>query len=117
MQLVERGQLHRDDAAADYLPEHTTLLRPQRYPAVTIRHLLSHSSGVVEMYYGRALTQASWELATDVVIRSQSGALYGGAKRLYGIVEGGDLAYVEERIMSDGGLEPRLSARLTRYIG
>ena len=43
--------------------------------------LLSHSSGVVEMYYGRALTQASWELATDVVIRSQSGALYGGAKR------------------------------------
>ncbi|MDJ0111327.1 FABP family protein, partial [Rhodococcus erythropolis] len=28
-----------------------------------------------------------------------------------------DLAYVEERIMSDGGLEPRLSARLTRYIG
>ncbi|ERB50526.1 hypothetical protein N806_04870 [Rhodococcus sp. P27] len=52
-----------------------------------------------------------------MVIRSQSGALYGGAKRLYGIVEGGDLAYVEERIMSDGGLEPRLSARLTRYIG
>ena len=57
-------------------------------------------------------TQSSWELATDVVIRSQSGHWYGGAKRLYGIVEGGDLAYVEERILADGALEPRLSARL-----
>ncbi|MDV7266743.1 FABP family protein, partial [Rhodococcus oxybenzonivorans] len=32
-------------------------------------------------------------------------------------VEGGDLAYVEERIIADGELLPRLSARLTRYIG
>ncbi len=79
--------------------------------------LLCHSTGVVELFYGRALTQSSWELATDVVIRSQSGAVVGGAKRLYGIVEGGDLAYVEERIDADGALEPRLSARLVRYAG
>ncbi|MFF0814824.1 FABP family protein [Rhodococcus sp. NPDC003318] len=79
--------------------------------------LLTHASGVVELYYGQALTQSSWELATDVVIRSKSGALVGGAKRLYGIVEGGDLAYVEERILADGDLEPHLSARLSRYIG
>lgn len=79
--------------------------------------LLTHSSGFVELYYGTALTQSSWELATDVVIRSTSGALMGGAKRLYGIVEGGDLAYVEERIVADGDLTPRLSARLSRYIG
>jgi hypothetical protein len=79
--------------------------------------LLTHSSGVVELYYGHALNQSSWELATDVVIRSQSGAVVGGAKRLYGIVEGGDLAYVEERVVADGPLEPRLSARLQRYIG
>lgn len=79
--------------------------------------LLTHSSGVVELFYGRALTQSSWELATDVVIRSSSGALVGGAKRLYGIVEGGDLAYVEERVIADGELLPRLSARLSRYIG
>ncbi len=79
--------------------------------------LLCHSTGVVELFYGRALTQSSWELATDVVIRSQSGAVVGGAKRLYGIVEGGDLAYVEERIDADGALEPRLSARLVRYVG
>lgn len=79
--------------------------------------LLSHSSGIVELFYGQALTQSSWELATDVVIRSQSGIVVGGAKRLYGIVEGGDLGYVEERISPDGALEPRLSARLQRYIG
>ncbi|MBF6165373.1 FABP family protein [Streptomyces gardneri] len=82
-----------------------------------IELLLSHSSGIVELFYGQALTQSSWELATDVVIRSQSGVVVGGAKRLYGIVEGGDLAYVEERVVADGPLEPRLSARLQRYIG
>ncbi|MBB5913140.1 hypothetical protein BJY24_002007 [Nocardia transvalensis] len=82
-----------------------------------IELLLTHSSGVVELFYGQALTQSSWELATDVVIRSQSGAVVGGAKRLYGIVEGGDLGYVEERVEADGALEPRLSARLQRYIG
>ena len=36
--------------------------------------------------------------------------LVGGAKRLYGIVEGGDLAYVEERVDADGGLVPHLWA-------
>lgn len=46
MQLVEHGQLHLDDSATDYLPEHTALFRPERYPAVTIRHLLGHSSGL-----------------------------------------------------------------------
>ncbi|MGO4614094.1 FABP family protein [Nocardia sp. 2YAB30] len=82
-----------------------------------IELLLTHSTGIVELFYGQALTQSSWELATDVVIRSQSGIVVGGAKRLYGIVEGGDLAYVEERVVADGPLEPRLSARLQRYIG
>ncbi|WP_327095237.1 FABP family protein [Nocardia vinacea] len=82
-----------------------------------IELLLTHSTGIVELFYGTALTQSSWELATDVVIRSQSGIVVGGAKRLYGIVEGGDLAYVEERVVADGPLEPRLSARLQRYIG
>lgn len=83
----------------------------------TIELLVTHSSGIVELFYGEALSQSSWELATDVVIRSKSGELVGGAKRLYGIVEGGDLAYVEERVVADGPLEPRLSARLSRYIG
>jgi hypothetical protein len=82
-----------------------------------IELLLAHSAGYVELFYGRPLTQSSWELVTDALARSRSGVLVGGAKRLYGIVEGGDLAYVEERVDADGGLVPHLSARLSRYVG
>src|SRR5690606_6393189 len=80
-----------------------------------IELLLAHSAGYIELFYGSPLTQASWELATDALARSKSGVLVGGAKRLYGIVEGGDLAYVEERVDTDGGLVPHLSARLVRF--
>lgn len=82
-----------------------------------IELLLAHSSGYIELFYGHPLNLSSWELATDALARSKSGALVGGAKRLYGIVEGGDLAYVEERIDADGGLVPHLSARLARFVG
>jgi hypothetical protein len=82
-----------------------------------IELLLAHSAGYVELFYGRPLNQSSWELATDALARTKSGMLVGGAKRLYGIVEGGDLAYVEERVDADGGLVPHLSARLTRFVG
>lgn len=82
-----------------------------------IELLLAHSSGYVELFYGRPLNQSSWELATDALARTKSGALVGGAKRLYGIVDGGDLGYVEERVDADGGLVPHLSARLTRHVG
>ena len=81
-----------------------------------IELLLAHSAGYVELFYGRPLNQSSWELATDALARSRSGVLVGGAKRLYGIVEGGDLAYVEERVDADGGLVPHLSARLARFV-
>ena len=82
-----------------------------------IELLLANSAGYVELFYGRPLNQLSWELVTDALARSKSGVLVGGAKRLYGIVEGGDLAYVEERVDADGGLVPHLSARLSRFVG
>jgi len=82
-----------------------------------IELLLAHSAGYIELFYGSPRTQSSWELVTDALARSKSGMLVGGAKRLYGIVEGGDLAYVEERVDADGGLVPHLSARLSRFVG
>lgn len=82
-----------------------------------IELLLAHSGGYIELFYGRPRTQSSWELVTDALACSKSGVLVGGAKRLYGIVEGGDLAYVEERVDADGGLVPHLSARLSRFAG
>lgn len=83
----------------------------------TIELLLAHAEGSIELFYGKPLTQTSWELATDVVIRAESGRPAGGAKRLYGLVEDGDLAYVEERVDADGDLTPRLSAKLRRHVG
>ena len=82
-----------------------------------IELLLAHSAGYVELFYGHPRNQSSWELVTDALARSKSGVLVGGAKRLYGIVDGGDLAYVEERVDADGGLVPHLSARLSRHVG
>lgn len=83
----------------------------------TIELLLTDAGGVVEMYYGKPRNQSSWELSTDVVIHSATGPAVGGAHRLYGIVDGGDLAYVEERVFDDEPMRPHVSARLARYAG
>ena len=56
------------------------------------------------MFYGRPLNQTSWNLTTEVNIRTETGAHTGAAKRLYGLVP-------------DGDLTPRLSAKLRRVIG
>lgn len=82
-----------------------------------IELLLTHAEGSIELYYGRPLNQTSWNLTTDVTIRTETGAHTGGAKRLYGLVPDGDLAYVEERVDADGDLTPRLSAKLQRQVG
>lgn len=83
-----------------------------------IEFVLTHASGIVELYYGKPVSQTAWELEADVVIRSKTSPLAGAAKRLYGLVEqGGALAYVEERVDADGALIPRLSAKLNRYAG
>ena len=83
----------------------------------TIELLAAHGTGIVELYYGRPRNQTSWELATDAVIRSASAKEVTSAHRLYGIIEGGDLAYVEERAMVGQPLQPHVSARLRRVVG
>lgn len=83
----------------------------------TLELLLTSSTGIVEVYYGAAISQAAWELATDVVIRTSSATEITSSTRLYGIVDDGDLAWVQERAMAGQPLQPHLSAKLTRHVG
>jgi hypothetical protein len=85
-------------------------------PDETIEMLLAHSTGIAEIFYGKPRNLTSWELSTDVVVRTESAKEINAAHRLYGVVEG-DLAYVEERAMSGQPLQPHISARLERVIG
>jgi nitrobindin-like protein len=86
-------------------------------PDDTIELLLTHNTGIVEIYYGSPLTQTSWELSTDIVMRTATAKEVNGAKRLYGLVNNGDLAYVEERAMMGQPLQPHTSAYLRRVAG
>jgi hypothetical protein len=86
-------------------------------PDGTIELLLAHHTGIIELYYGASRTQTSWELQTDAIARTSSAKEVNGATRLYGIVEGGDLAYVEERAMEGQPMQPHTSARLRRVVG
>lgn len=81
-----------------------------------IEFVVCTSTGVTELYLGRPLNERAWELTTDVTLSSPTGQKLGRAKRLYGLVEGTDLGWVEEREVGDEFV-PRMSARLSRVIG
>ncbi len=106
-----------DDAGEVIRPaaRETGFWRPQAND--TLELLAAHGTGIVELYYGRPLNQTSWELATDTVVRSSSAKEVTSAHRLYGIVEGGDLAYVEQRAMVGQPLQPHVSTLLHRVVG
>ncbi|HKR49586.1 MAG TPA: FABP family protein [Pseudonocardiaceae bacterium] len=106
-----------DDAGDVIRPaaRETGFWRPK--PDDTIELLAVHATGIVEIYYGQPRNQTSWELATDAVMRTSSAKEVTSAHRLYGIVDGGDLAYVEQRAMVGQPLQPHISTRLTRVIG
>ncbi|SDX19617.1 protein of unknown function [Amycolatopsis xylanica] len=83
----------------------------------TIELLLAHNTGILELFYGATRGQASWELGTDAVVRSSTAKEVTGAQRLYGIVNNGDLGYVEERAMVGQPMQPHASALLKRVVG
>lgn len=93
----------------------TGFWRPQ--PSGELEVIITHATGIAEVYYGRARTLTSWEIETDAVMRTASAKDVTAAHRLYGLVEGGDLAYVDERAMEGQPLQPHLSARLSRIAG
>ncbi|WP_020669451.1 FABP family protein [Amycolatopsis nigrescens] len=89
--------------------------RPQ--PDDSLELLLAHNTGIIELFYGATGGQTSWELGTDAVVRSASAKEVTGAKRLYGIVNNGDLGYVEERAMVGEPMQPHVSVYLHRVAG
>jgi hypothetical protein len=89
--------------------------RPQ--PDGSIELLLAHATGVTEIYYGQTRSMTSWELATDIVTRTASAKEVNAGHRLYGVVNNGDLAYVEDRAMAGQPLQPHISSYLARVVG
>ena len=83
----------------------------------TLEVLIVHATGITEIFYGRARNLTSWEIETDAVARTATAKDVVGSHRLYGLVEGGDLAYVDERAMVGQPMQPHLSARLSRIAG
>lgn len=83
----------------------------------TIELLLAHSSGILEMFYGKPRSQTAWELGTDAVVRTATAKEVTGAQRLYGLINNGDLGYVEERAMVGQPMQPHASAHLRRVVG
>lgn len=107
--LTESGEVIRPAA------RETGFWRPQQDD--TIEVLLAHNTGLMELYYGKPRNQTSWEFATDAVARTATAKEVTGAQRLYGIVNNGDLAYVEERAMVGQPMQPHASAHLKRIVG
>ena len=89
----------------------TGFWRPQ--PGGQVEVLLAHPTGITEIYLGQ-VTGTKIELSTDVVARTSTAKEVTAGHRLYGLVEGGDLAYAYDMAAVGEPLQPHLSAQLKR---
>ncbi|GAA2127792.1 FABP family protein [Glycomyces algeriensis] len=80
-----------------------------------IEVLLSHPTGILDLYYGH-VDGTRIEIATDAVVRSPQAKEVTAGKRLYGLVEGA-LMYAQELAAEGKPLSPHLSASLSRVAG
>jgi THAP4-like, heme-binding beta-barrel domain len=88
----------------------TGFFRPQ--PNNQLEVLLTHPTGVAEIYYG-AVEGAKIELRTDAVVRTASAKEYTAGHRLYGLVEG-DLLWTFDMAAVGKPLQSHIWARLQR---
>ena len=93
------------------LATETGFWRPQ--PDGQLEVLLAHPTGITEIYLGQ-VTGTKIEMRTDVVARTSSAKEVTAGHRLYGLVEGGDLAYAYDMAAVGQPLQPHLSAQLKR---
>jgi hypothetical protein len=85
--------------------------RPGKEPR-DVEVLLAHPTGIVEVYVGEVVFHKI-ELQTDLVARTETAKAVNALHRLYGLVEG-DLAYAIDMAAVEQGLQPHLSARLSK---
>jgi hypothetical protein len=81
----------------------------------TLEVLLAHPQGFVEVYLG-VVANATVELATDLVARTETGASVSAAQRQYGI-RNSHLVFVVDEARNDKGLLSYLSGELERVPG
>jgi hypothetical protein len=81
-------------------------------PGGAIEVVLTHNTGIVEIWYGEA-ADGRLEIVTDAVARTGTAQEYTAGKRLYGNVEG-DLLYAYDMAAKGQPLQPHLWARLVR---
>lgn len=93
------------------LATETGFWRPR--PEGAIEVLFAHPTGVVEVYVGQ-ISGRKIELSTDLVARTESAKEVTAGHRLYGIIEGDELAYAYDMAALGHELQPHLSARLHR---
>ena len=89
--------------------------RPGREPG-DVELLLAHPTGIVEVCVGEVVFRKV-ELRTDLVARTETAKEVSALHRLYGIVDGTDLAYAVDLAAVGQPLQPHLSARLTPVEG
>ncbi|MBX6390380.1 MAG: FABP family protein [Frankia sp.] len=74
---------------------------------------LAHAFGIAEIFVG-SLEGTKIDLSSNVVIRTATARDVTRSHRLYGIIEGGDLAYAIDMEAGGKPLQSHLSARLRR---
>lgn len=88
----------------------TGFVRPQ--PDGTIEWVLSHPTGITEIWYG-TVDGAKVDISTDAVARTRTAKEYVAGKRLYGLVEG-DLMWAFDMAAMGQEMQPHIWARLQR---
>ncbi|MCE0487332.1 FABP family protein [Ornithinimicrobium sediminis] len=81
-------------------------------PEGEVELLLTHPTGIVELYYG-STSPAKVELRTDGVLRSPHAKEYAAGHRLYGYVNGG-LMWAMDMAAMGQSLQSHVSAELKR---
>ena len=111
-ELVDVHSCHAGPELAQLFPQRSGPWRVLE--AGEIELLLSHPSGVIEMYVGRRdLDRPSVQLRTDGVLRSPAAKEYNAGSRLYGLV-GSELLWAMDMAAVGQGMQNHLSAQLKR---